>query len=80
MKLVELTEFLVKSIVSDPDSILIKQFEDEDLITIEIIVKEEDMGIVIGKGGSIINSIRAIVQASSFVNNLKHVQLNVDSF
>lgn len=81
MNLVELTEFLVKSIVKDPDMISVKQFEgDENEITIQVLVNESDMGAVIGKGGAIANSIRTLVQASAYVNNQKKVRINIDSF
>ncbi len=80
MDLSSLTEFLVKSLVSDPDSVSVKQFIDDDLITIEVLVSSDDMGKVIGKGGVISNSIRNIVQASSRLNNERYVKINIDSF
>lgn len=80
MNLTELTEFLIKSIVKDPDTVSVKQFDtDEDFITIEVLVNNEDIGAVIGKGGKIANSIRTIVQASAYANNLKKVRINIDS-
>lgn len=79
MKLVELTEFLVKSIVEDPDTVSIRQIEDDDYITIEVLVSDSDMGAVIGREGQVINSIRTIVYASAYVNNNKKVRINVDS-
>ena len=81
MNLVELTEFLVKSIASEPEMISVKQFEDdEEKVTIQVLVDEKDMGAVIGKKGSIANAIRTIVQASSYVNDKKSVRINIDSF
>lgn len=80
MDLSSLTEFLVKSLVSDPESVSVKQFEDDDLITIEVLVSSDDMGKVIGRGGIIANSIRNIVQASSRLNNERYVKINIDSF
>ena len=81
MKLVELTEFLVKSVVSDPDMVSVKQFEDdEDYITIQVLVDENAIGSVIGKKGIIANAIRTIVQASAYANGLKKVKVNIDSF
>ena len=81
MNLVELTEFLVKSVVSDPDMISIKQFEDdEDYITIQVLVDDSVIGSVIGKKGIIANAIRTIVQASAYANGLKKVKINIDSF
>lgn len=81
MHLVELTEFLVKNIVSDPEMVSVKQFDDdEEFITIQVLVKEEDMGCVIGKGGMIANAIRTLVQASAYINKEKKVRINIDSF
>ena len=51
--LVALTEFLVKQIVKEPDMVSVKQFDDEEeQITIQVLVNESDMGAVIGKGGA----------------------------
>ncbi len=80
MNLGSLTEFIVKNLVNDPDSISVKQIDDEDLITIEVLVSSEDMGKVIGKRGMIASSIRTIVQASSRLNNERRVKINIDSF
>ena len=79
--MVELTEFIVKSLVKNPDSVSVKKFEDsEDIITIAVLVDESDKGAVIGKNGIIANSIRTIVQASSYMNNEPRVRIEIDSF
>ncbi len=81
MNLVELTEFLVKSVVTDPDMVAIKQFEDdEEYITIQVLVDDSVIGSVIGKKGIIANAIRTIVQAAAYANGLKKVKINIDSF
>lgn len=81
MDLVELTEFLIKNLVKEPDMVSVKQFEDEeDMIVIQVLVNDSDMGAVIGRGGNIANAIRTIVQASAYANNLKRVKINIDSF
>ncbi len=80
MKLVELTEFLVKNVCHYPDSVSVKQFDDDDMITIEVLIKEDDMGVVIGASGQTANAIRTIVQASAYINQEKHVRINFDSF
>ena len=81
MNLAELTEFLVKSVVTDPDMVSIKQFEDdEDYIIIQVLVDDSVIGSVIGKNGIISNAIRTIVQASAYANGLKKVKINIDSF
>ena len=81
MDLAALTEYLVKNLGKDPDSVSEKQFEEEDdMIIIEVLVSDDDMGSVIGRGGTIANAIRTIVQASSYVNGNKKVKINIDSF
>lgn len=79
MKLVELTSYLVKSIVKDEDSVSVKSFEDEEFITIEILVNSDEIGAVIGKEGINANAIRTIVQASAYINKEKKVKINIDS-
>ena len=82
MNLVTLTETIIKKIVSDPESVSIKEFqtEEENTIQIEVLISNDDMGKVIGKNGKIINSIRTIVQASSSLEDNKKVKINVDSY
>ena len=82
MNLVTLTETIIKKIVSDPESVSVKEFEteEENTIQIEVLISSEDMGKVIGKNGKIINSIRTIVQASSSLEDNKKVKINVDSY
>ena len=82
MQLVELTTDIIKKIVSDPESVSVKEFdtEEENTIQIEVLISSDDMGKVIGKHGKIINSIRTIVQASSSLEDNKKVKINVDSY
>ncbi len=81
MKIVEFTEYLVKSIVKEPDMVKVQSFEgDEDVLIIEIIVHESDMGIVIGKNGKMSNAIRTLVQAQSYLNDNRRIKINIDSF
>ena len=79
MNLVELTEFIVRNLVAESDSVSVKEIESEECLLIEVIVAEDDKGKVIGKGGSIANAIRTIVQASSYANKNKPVRINIDS-
>ena len=82
MDLVALTETIIKKIVTDPESVSVKEFatEEENTIQIEVLISSDDMGKVIGKNGKIINSIRTIVQASSSLEDNKKVKINVDSY
>lgn len=82
MNLVQLTEVIIKKLVSNPDSVSVKEFEtdEENTIQIEVLISSSDMGKVIGKNGKTINSIRTIVQASSSLEDNKKVKINVDAY
>ena len=81
MDLVKLVTTLVKGVVINKDDISIKEFSSDDVITIEILVKEEDMGRLIGKNGKTINAIRTLCQANNCMNNNnKYVKINADKF
>ena len=81
MDLVALTEYIVKSLVKDKDTVSVREFEtDEDYILIQIMVDKELMGAIIGRGGKIANAIRTIVQAASYIHENKRVRINIDSF
>ena len=82
MNLVELTEFLVKSLVVNKENVSVKEFEsdDEDTVIIQVLVDNEDIGRVIGKGGKLANAVRTLVQASSYIHDNKKVRINIDSF
>ena len=81
MDLISLTESIVLSLVEDKELAKIKEFpsENEKEILIEVIISEKDMPRLIGKGGKVINSIRTVVQASSYLKDNKLVKINVDS-
>lgn len=82
MNLVELTEFIIKSLVTDKENVSVKEFEsdEENTVLIQVLVSNDDMGRVIGKGGKLANSIRTLVQASSYIKDNKKVKINIDSF
>ena len=71
---------IVESLVSDPESISVKEFPSDEEIVIEVMVRESDMGIVIGREGKIANAIRTVVQASSYLKDNKKVRININSF
>ena len=81
MDLVKLTEELVMTVVTDKDIAQVREFPTEDpkVIQIEVLVSNDDMPRVIGKNGKVINSIRTLVQASSYVKENKIVKINIDS-
>ena len=75
------TEELVKSLVTEPDLVKVKDFKDEEENPIiEIMVSETDMGKVIGKGGKMAKAIRTLVQATAYNKGINRVKINIDSF
>ena len=82
MDLVSLTEEIVKSLVVDKDAVSVKEFdsEDENVILIQVMVAEDDMGRVIGKSGRTANAIRTLVQASSALTDNKYIKIDIDKF
>ncbi|MEE0699240.1 MAG: KH domain-containing protein [Bacilli bacterium] len=82
MELVKLTETIVKELVNDAESVSVKEFpsEDEDVVTIQVLVPEDQMGRVIGNQGKLAKSLRTIVQASAYINGNKRVNINIDSY
>ena len=82
MSLVELTEEIVKSLVANPDSVSVKEFptEEENVMLIQVMVEESDIGKVIGKEGRTANAIRTLVQASSALKDNKYVKIDIDKF
>jgi predicted RNA-binding protein YlqC (UPF0109 family) len=61
----ELLEFLVKSLVEDPEAVVVEELEEEGDLVYEISVAEGDLGRVIGKGGRVANAIRTIAKAAA---------------
>ena len=80
--LVNLTELIIKKIVSDESSVSVKEFEssEDNMVQIEVMVSSEDMAKIIGHEGKTINAVRTIVQAASFNNDNKQIKINVDSY
>ena len=79
MELVNLTEYLVKELLPSVENISVKEIESDNDKVIQVLVPSDCMSVVIGKGGSIANSIRTIVQAAAYVKKLGRVRINIDS-
>ena len=78
MELVSLTEFLVKQILPGVE-VKINKIDSEGDTVIQVLVPNEYMSAVIGKGGKIANSIRTVVQAAAYNKKLGRVRINIDS-
>lgn len=60
----DLVEFIAKSLVDDPEGVLVNMIEGEKSTILELKVSEGDVGKVIGKHGRIAKAIRIILSAS----------------
>jgi len=73
----ELLEHIIKSIVNYPDDVSIDERESVDfpgLTILTIDVNESDKGVIIGRKGRTINSIRDIITISA-IRNSKRVRV-----
>jgi len=61
----DLVEYMVKSLVDNPDEVEIREIEGEKSTILELKVTKEDIGKVIGKHGRIARAIRTIINASA---------------
>jgi len=62
----ELLEFLARSLVDDPASVVVEQFDDDDgTVVLELTVGEDDYGKVIGRGGRTANALRTVLKAAA---------------
>jgi len=61
----DLVEYIVKSLVDNPDAVNIKVIEGEKSTILELRVAESDVGKVIGKNGRIARAIRTILSAAA---------------
>lgn len=62
----DLLEYVVKSLVNNPDEVRIEEADNGDEVVFSVYVAPSDMGRVIGKGGRIAKAVRALMKAASF--------------
>jgi predicted RNA-binding protein YlqC (UPF0109 family) len=72
----DLVEYIAKSLVDQPDEVLVHLIEGEQSTIVELKVAPDDVGKVIGKQGRIANAVRVILSASAAKSG-KHVQLEI---
>jgi predicted RNA-binding protein YlqC (UPF0109 family) len=61
----DLIEYIAKSLVDDPEGVVVNVIEGEKSTIIELKVSQEDIGKVIGKHGRIAKAIRIILSAAT---------------
>ena len=71
----EFIEYLVKQLVNNPNEVEVTETQESGLLSYRIKVANEDMGIVIGKEGKNIKSIRNLAKSKAIKDN---VRINIE--
>jgi predicted RNA-binding protein YlqC (UPF0109 family) len=72
-------EYIVKSLVSQPDKVKIERRIDEKGVLLELTVDPEDLGRVIGKRGATAQSLRTLLRALGTKNDARYNLKIVDT-
>jgi hypothetical protein len=75
----QFVEFIVKSLVSNPDSVAVERRIDEKGVLLELTVDPEDLGRVIGKRGATAQSLRTLLRALGTKNDARYNLKIVDN-
>ncbi len=69
-------EYVARSLVDDPDAVVVEMSEADDEITLTLKVGEGDMGRIIGRDGRIANAIRSLLRVMG-TRDGRHVELEI---
>lgn len=72
-------EFVVKSLVSKPEAVVVERRIDEKGVLLELTVDPEDLGRVIGKRGATAQSLRTLLRALGTKNEARYNLKIVDN-
>lgn len=72
-------EYIVKSLVNNPDAVKIERRIDEKGVLLELTVDPEDLGRVIGKRGATAQSLRTLLRALGTKNDARYNLKIVDN-
>lgn len=72
-------EYIVKSLVSNPDAVKVDRSVDEKGVLLELTVDPEDLGRVIGKRGATAQSLRTLLRALGTKNDARYNLKIVDN-
>ena len=68
----QFVEYIVKSLVSNPDAVRVERRIDEKGVLLELTVDAEDLGRVIGKRGATAQSLRTLLRALGTKNDARY--------
>lgn len=69
--MVELTEFIARSLVDHPEDVDVREYRTGNRLTLELHVAKEDMGRIIGRNGRVVNAIRTLLRVTAEQANLR---------
>jgi predicted RNA-binding protein YlqC (UPF0109 family) len=72
-------EYVVKSLVNNPDAVQVERRIDEKGVLLELTVDPEDLGRVIGKRGGTAQSLRTLLRALGTKNDARYNLKIVDN-
>ena len=73
----DLLEFIVTNLVTKPEAVSVEEQSEEGNVNLNLTVDPEDMGLIIGKGGQTIRSIRKLLTVRAIAENVRvNLQLN----
>lgn len=75
----DFVEYIVKSLVSKPDEVVIERRIDEKGVLLELTVDPEDLGRIIGKRGATAQSLRTLLRALGTKNDARYNLKIVDN-
>lgn len=75
----QFVEFIVKSLVSKPEAVVVERRIDEKGVLLELTVDPEDLGRVIGKRGATAQSLRTLLRALGTKNDARYNLKIVDN-
>jgi len=71
-----LIDYLVRSLVDDPDAVVVSRTETAGGELFEVTVAADDVGKVIGRSGRIIKALRTLMRAAGSADG-RHVDLEI---
>lgn len=75
----QFVEYIVKSLVGNPDKVSVERRIDEKGVLLELTVDPEDLGRVIGKRGATAQSLRTLLRALGTKNDARYNLKIVDN-
>lgn len=75
----QFVEFVVKSLVGNPEAVVVERRIDEKGVLLELTVDPEDLGRVIGKRGATAQSLRTLLRALGTKNEARYNLKIVDN-